>query len=270
MSSRIIVPELTKKRVKELASQRRRIDKRGLTEFRPITIERGVIPQADGSALVHIGRTKAIAGVKIDLGQPYPDMPNAGVLAVNVELMPLASPTFEPGPPDERAVEVARIVDRTIREGKMIDLEELVIIPGREVYVIFVDTYLVDHDGNMIDACVLASVAALLDATMRKAIVSEGRARLIEEREPLPIRHYPLTATICRIGETLIVDPILEEEETAEARITIGFDEEGSICMVQHSIGTLRYGELYQAINISRETTLRLRENLRKVFSNAS
>ncbi|MCS7112398.1 MAG: exosome complex protein Rrp42 [Nitrososphaerota archaeon] len=269
MSSRLIVPELTKRRVRELASQRRRIDKRGLTEFRPVTIERSVIPQADGSALVHIGHTKAIAGVKIDLGQPYPDMPNAGVLAVNVELMPLASPTFEPGPPDERAVEVARIVDRTIREGKMLDLEELVIMPGREVYLIFVDAYLVDHDGNMIDACVLASIAALLDATMREAIVSEGKAKLIDEREPLPIRHYPLTATICRISDTLIVDPTLEEEETAEARITIGFDEEDRICMMQHSIGTLRYGELYQAINISREAVSRLREDLRKVFPDA-
>ncbi|MEM2739609.1 MAG: exosome complex protein Rrp42 [Candidatus Bathyarchaeia archaeon] len=269
MSSRLIIPELTKRRVRELASQRKRIDKRGLTEFRPVTIERGIIPQADGSALVHIGHTKAIAGVKIDLGQPYPDMPNAGVLAVNVELMPLASPTFEPGPPDERAVEVARIVDRTIREGRMLDLEELVITPGREVYLVFVDTYLVDHDGNMIDACVLASIAALLDATMRKAIVSEGRAKLVDEREPLPIRHYPLTATACRIGETLIVDPTLEEEETAEARITIGFDEEDRICMIQHSIGTLRYGELYQAINISREVTSRLREDLRKVFPDA-
>lgn len=268
MSNRLIIPELTKRRVRELASQRKRIDKRGLTEFRPITIERGVIPQADGSALVHIGHTKAIAGVKIDLGPPYPDMPDAGVLAVNVELMPLASPTFEPGPPDERAIEVARIADRTIREGRMLDLGELVITPGREVYVIFVDAYLVDYDGNMIDACVLACVAALLDATMRKAVISEGRARLIDEREPLPIKHYPLTATICRIGETLIVDPTLEEEETAEARITIGFDEEGRICMIQHSIGTLRYGELYQAINISREVVSSLRENLRKVFPN--
>lgn len=265
--SRLILSELVKKKVRDLASQRKRVDGRGLNEIRKIRIERKVVPQADGSALVYLGATKAIAGVKIELGSPYPDTPDAGVLTVNVELMPLASPTFEPGPPDERAIEAARIVDRVIRESRMIDLEALAVIPGKEVYVVFIDTYVVDYDGNFIDACVLASVSALLDATMRKAVVKADRAVLTDERTRLPVRHYPTAITVAKIGETLFVDPSLEEEAVLDARITIGFDEEDRICTIQHSIGTLKYKELYQAINLSREAANKLRMKVKEVFS---
>ncbi|MDP0971169.1 hypothetical protein Q6294_29965, partial [Klebsiella pneumoniae] len=78
-----------------LAKKGKRPDGRATTEYRPITIERGVVNMAEGSALVSIGNTTVLAGIKMDLGEPYPDTPNKGALSTAAELIPLASPDFE-------------------------------------------------------------------------------------------------------------------------------------------------------------------------------
>ncbi|MGW8289540.1 MAG: exosome complex protein Rrp42, partial [Candidatus Bathyarchaeia archaeon] len=121
MTSPIVI-RVKKKRIIELLESGKRTDGRGPTDYRDIKIESGVIERAEGSARVLLGKTEVIVGVKISTGTPFPDVPDTGVLTVNAELVPLASPDFEPGPPGEDAVELARVVDRGIRESKAIDL----------------------------------------------------------------------------------------------------------------------------------------------------
>src|SRR3989338_1647608 len=93
-----------------------RYDGRKLDEFRKINVGRSVIKSAEGSARVEFGDTQIIAGVKMGVEKPYPDTPQNGNLMVNVELLPLSNPDYEAGPPSEEAVEIARIIDRGIRE----------------------------------------------------------------------------------------------------------------------------------------------------------
>ena len=42
---------------------------------------------------------------------------------------------------------MARVVDRGIRESKAIDLEKLCVEAGKLVFVVFVDVYVLNHDG---------------------------------------------------------------------------------------------------------------------------
>jgi exosome complex component RRP42 len=95
------IATLEKNMILELAAKNRRIDGRSPSDYREIKIEAGVIEKANGSAQVTIGRTKVMVGVKLELGTPFPDTPNEGVLTVNAELTPLAYPSFELGPPGE-------------------------------------------------------------------------------------------------------------------------------------------------------------------------
>jgi len=120
-----IMASIMKDHILQLLKEDKRIDGRGLEDFRPLTVEMNVIEKAEGSALVKLGDTQVLVGIKVDLGEPFPDLPNMGVITTNVEFVPLASPTFEPGPPDERAIELARVVDRGIRESQAIDLEKV-------------------------------------------------------------------------------------------------------------------------------------------------
>src|SRR3712207_9576321 len=120
-------------------SKGKRLDGRNLDDIRPLEIELDIIKKANGSAKVKLGNSEVIAGVKIETGEPFEGLENKGALIVSAEVLPIASPYIEPGPPDEEVVELARVVDRGVRESEMIDLEKLVLVPGKIVYTIFVE-----------------------------------------------------------------------------------------------------------------------------------
>ena len=114
-----------KEYIKKMAEEKLRTDNRGLDDFRKITIKTGVFKKAEGSAEVSVGKTKVMAGVKMELGEPYSDSPDEGSLMVSFEESQIASPNWEGGPPSLEAIEVARTVDRGIRESKMVDFKKL-------------------------------------------------------------------------------------------------------------------------------------------------
>jgi len=219
--------------VVDMISRGKRIDERSLTDYRDLKIEVGIIEKANGSAQVFLGKTKVMVGVKVETGDPFPDTPNEGILTVNAELVPLASPSFEPGPPDENSIELARVVDRGLRESKAIDLESLCIQAGKKVFVVFVDVYVLDHDGNLIDASAIASLAALLNTRMSDYEIRDGEVVHKPGYKPLPIRNRPITVTIGKIGSSLVVDPCLEEEQVMSARLTAAIDDNGRVCAMQ-------------------------------------
>jgi exosome complex component RRP42 len=225
--------KVKQRRVAQLIAHGKRLDGRELTEYRPVQLETGLIERAEGSARVRLGKTEVLVGVKFEMGEPFPDTPNEGVLTVNAELVPLASPNFEPGPPDENSIELARVVDRGIRESKAIATDELVIEPGKKVFVVFVDVYVLNHDGNLIDASCLAALAALLNTKMFNYEVKEGEVKIKPGYKPLPIRNHPIAVTFAKFGDKLVVDPGLDEEEVMDARLTMTFEKDGKICAIQ-------------------------------------
>jgi exosome complex component RRP42 len=232
-----IVPKLKRDTILSLVKRGVRIDKRRLDQFRPISIQLGAAGKAHGSALVRIGNTKVLAGVKIEPSRPFPDTPEEGVLNVNAELVPLASPEFEPGPPDENAIELARVVDRALRESHAVDMSELVLIPGEKVWVVWVDIYVLDHDGNLFDASMLAAMAALMDAKIPEhQVLEDGTVEVLGPGvEPLPIRKKVVSVTLGVLGNAFIVDPNLEEEAVADGKIFFAFDDSGNVVGIQKS-----------------------------------
>jgi exosome complex component RRP42 len=227
------VARVKQKQITQLMSKGRRLDGRELHEYREIAIEMGVIEKAEGSARVRLGKTEVLVGVKIDIGTPFADTPNAGVLTVNVELVPLASPTFEPGPPNENAIELARVVDRGIRESKAINLEKLCLEPGKKVLIVFIDVYVLNYDGNLIDASAIAALAALLNTKTAKYEIEEGEVLVKPGYIPLPMLNYPIAVTFAKINDKLAIDPGLEEEQVMDSRLTITIEKDGKICAIQ-------------------------------------
>ena len=257
---------IERKTVWDLIAQGKRSGERSLTEYREMTIMPGIIEKANGSAEVHLGKTKVMVGVKIETGEPFPDTPDDGILTVSAELVPLAYPLFEPGPPDENSIELARVVDRGLRESKMIDLRKLCIQAGKKVFVIFVDIYILDHDGNLIDASAVASTTAVLGAMMNDYEVKEGELVWKPGKIRLPIRSFPVTVTLGKVGDSLVVDPSLEEEQVMSARITTAIDEKGHICAMQKGgLGVLSVEETRIAVAIARERAGQIRKKVLEV-----
>lgn len=261
MTSSIIV-NVKKKRITEMLTSGKRTDGRGITNYREIRVESGVIERAEGSARVRLGKTEVLVGIKIGTGAPFTDTPDTGVLTVNAELVPLASATFEPGPPGEEAVELARVVDRGIRESRAIDLEKLCVESGKLVFVVFVDVYVLNYDGNLIDASTMAALAALINTKMFKYTVEEGEIVKKPGYTPLPLINYPISVTFAKIGNTLILDTGLDEEQVMDARLTITLDQEGHICAIQKGGGSGYFTkeELLDAAKIALEKAVELRK----------
>ncbi len=215
-----------------LLKEGKRPDDRGFDEYRPVSVETGVSKKAEGSSHVSIGDTQVMVGIKLILGEPYSDSPDSGVLTTNVELRPIASPTFEMGPPRENTIEVARVVDRGIRESKCIALDKLCVTPGEQVWIAFIDIHALDYHGNLFDASELGVIAALKDAYIPK--IEDGRALYGEpSKEKLPINDTPIETTFVKIGDSIFLDPNLDESLAMDARLTIATKENGAICAMQ-------------------------------------
>ena len=261
MTTSSIVSRVKQKRIAQLLARGKRIDGRGLTDYREIQIETGLIERAEGSARVRLGKTEVLVGTKIEIGEPFSDVPNEGVLTVNAELVPLASPTFEPGPPDENAIELARVVDRGIRESKAIALEDLCLIPGKKVFIVFIDIYVLNHDGNLIDASALASLAALMNTKIFNYEIENGEVKIKSGYKQLPIRNYPIAVTFAKINNQLVVDPWLEEENVMNARLTITLEKDGKICAMQKGgSGCFTTKQILEAVKIASEKAKELRK----------
>lgn len=228
-------PKVTIERIKKYMSENLRFDNRKKEEFREIKIETGFAKNAEGSARVILGKTEVIVGVKLAVGEPYPDSQDKGNLMVTAEMLPLSSPRFELGPPKFDAIELGRIIDRGIRESKFIELEKICIKEGEKVWTVFIDIYSINDDGNLLDAAGIGAVAALKNTKIPFYDVEENKIDYDKEsKEMLPLsKNVPFSITIHKIGDNLLVDPTREEEDASEARITIGLVDGAYISSIQ-------------------------------------
>ena len=62
-----------------------RQDGRGRLDYRDFTIETGVLPHANGSALLNLGSSRILVGVKLEIGAPLPDKLNFGRILCSVD-----------------------------------------------------------------------------------------------------------------------------------------------------------------------------------------
>ncbi len=261
METSDIVWEVKKNAIRHMIQSGKRTDGRGLDEYRKIEFIENYIPKAEGSCLVRIGNTQVLVGVKMETGEPYPDSPEKGNLSTSCELVPLASPDFNAGPPDEESIETARVVDRGIRESKMIDFEKLCIEEGKSVWTVMVDLHILDHDGNLIDAASMAAVKALLNSRMPER---EGdKINYKEKGEKLAVREKPVSSSFVKIDGAILLDPTLEEEKVMDAKLTIVTTENGEICAMQKAgDGSFNGEEIKKMI----ETALRRGKEIREMF----
>jgi exosome complex component RRP42 len=243
----------------ELIGKGKRIDGRKFDEFRTIEVKENIIQKAEGSALVKLGETEVIAGVKMNVGTPFPDTPNEGILVVNTEFTPLASPDFESGPPGENAVELARIVDKCIRESKSIELEKLALVPGEKVWATFVDIHIINHQGNLLDASALASIVALRNTKIPK--IEEEKIIRDEFTGKLPVVFKPIEVTVCKIGNNFILDPNLEEEKILDTKLSIAIRDDDKICALQkQGSKEFDFQDVERMIDIALEKSKELRK----------
>jgi len=257
----LILDKIKAEEVKALAAKGERLDGRGFKDYRDVTVDVRPLQNPEGSAMAHFGDTKVLVGVKVDLVKPFADRPTDGVISVNCEFTPLAHPAFEPGPPKEESIELARVVDRAIRSAEVLPLAKLGENPTEDgrVLGVYIDVYPLDHNGNLTDAASLAAMCALKNTIVPKI---EGDLLIRgEDGGKLPIQRQATTCSFEVVSGNVFVDATDVEEIASYGRVSIGVTDDGFLCAGQKS----------GAAGISRDKLLELAdlalENRKFLFS---
>ncbi|KAL3178150.1 hypothetical protein MRX96_038670 [Rhipicephalus microplus] len=199
-----------------------RSDGRKLNERRPTALNIGSISTADGSALVKMGCTTVVCGVKAELAEPAATAPKQGFIVPNAQAL-------------------SKMLLDILNSSECVNLEKLCIEEGKLSWCLNIDLTCLDYDGNMAEACILAATAALCSLTLPKVDTSDGEVNVLMEREKVDINDGPLAATFAVLADDVIViDPTHEEECLAAETFTVVLNVDDSICGV-HKPGKLLF-----------------------------
>ncbi|MHA1805773.1 MAG: exosome complex protein Rrp42 [Promethearchaeota archaeon] len=267
MDIKRVISSIEKNYIKSNLKNENRIDGRGLWEYRDFNIKTDCIASAEGSSDVRLAASRIITGVKYEIGEPFPDQPDEGVCTIMAELLPLASPLFESGPPDEQSIELARVVDRGIRHADCLQTKKLCIKEGKAVYILYVDMYVINHGGNLVDCGGIGALTALLSMRIPEGKWKEGdnggsvewTGNYLTSNQI--INELPIVVTYGKIDDILFLDPSLPEELVSDGRISISVTENNKITSIQKSgPATFSIDEL----KFLGKKTLEIAEDLRK------
>ncbi|WVQ76534.1 hypothetical protein IAR50_006204 [Cryptococcus sp. DSM 104548] len=214
-----------------------RPDGRSVSAWRDVSINVGSILTAHGSALVRIGDTTMVCGIKGEISEPLTNAPNDGFIVPNIDLPAMSSPHFKPGPPGDEAQTFSNWLNDLLVSSKTIPLNKLLISPGKAAWVLYIDVVCINYDGNAFDAAVLAVMAALRNTRLPQARYDDDSARTICSREesfPLTLGRIPLSASFGTFQSKYILpDPTAFETPLLPTSLTIAFDEQSRACLVR-------------------------------------
>lgn len=234
-----------------------RPDNRELGEFRPTVLNIGCVSTAEGSALVKLGNTTIMCGIKAEIATPDANKPKEGFLVPNVELSPICSPSFRPGPPGEQAQVLSQNMADLLQRSECVKLEDLCICAGKLVWVLHIDLVCLDYDGNVMDACTLALISALKNTSLPAVTVDEDTGDIKTDPtslSPLPVASCPVSTSFIIFDHTvLLVDPTNEEERLATGAVTVITEGENLISIYKPGGSALTDDQLDTCIDRAME-----------------
>ncbi|XP_053987764.1 exosome complex component RRP43-like [Hylaeus volcanicus] len=212
-----------------------RPDGRQFLSFRPISVNISSITHADSSSIFKIGNTTVVCGIKAELATPKTISSECGYIIPNIELSPLCSPKFRPGPPSDQAQVISKIIENILKNSAAVNLKDLCICKGKLVWVLYCDLLCINYDGSVIDACIGALTGALNTLCLPETVynVATGSISVCSTKKiQFPIKAMPVSVTFAVFdNQLLIADPTDEEESLCLGRFTIVMDEEKICCI---------------------------------------
>jgi len=213
-----------------------RPDGRAFLEFRDCSINVGSISTADGSSLVRLGDTTVVCGVKAEIAEPDLDAPDDGFIVPNLDLSPLCSPKYKPGPPSDDAQVLSNRLNEVLVLSNILSTKSLCIHFGKFVWVLYIDATCINYNGNVFDATLLAMVSALKNVRLPKATYHEETNHVTcsrKIREPLSLSGIPISSSFGVFDSSrLLADPTAFEEPLLETTVTAITDSEGCLLSI--------------------------------------
>ena len=201
-------------------------------ELRPVHLERGVVPYAEGSCRVRFGRTEVLCTASVE-----PDVPRwrkgsgEGWVTAEYAMLPRSTQTRtsrERGRIGGRTQEIQRLIGRSLRAA--VDL------PALGERLIVVDCDVLVADGGTRTAAITGGAVALADAC--RWLVDGG------EIEATPVRELVAAISVGIVGGSPRLDLEYVEDVAAEVDMNVVMLEYGGFVEVQ---GTGEHGTFSRA-----------------------
>ncbi|CAN5898956.1 ribonuclease PH [soil metagenome] len=199
----------------------RRRDGRGDHELRPIALERGAAPYAEGSCLIRMGDTRVLCTASIEEGVPgWRRGSRAGWITAEYAMLPRATQertSRERGQVGGRTQEIQRLIGRSLRS--CVDLQAL----GE--WTIRIDCDVLQADGGTRTASVTGGAVALYDA----CAVIVRRAKLRRS----PFREFVAAVSAGVVGGRPLLDLDYSEDSRADVDLNVVALASGGFIEVQ-------------------------------------
>mmetsp|Transcript_47207 Transcript_47207/g.100747 ORF Transcript_47207/g.100747 Transcript_47207/m.100747 type:complete len:259 (-) Transcript_47207:309-1085(-) len=175
-------------------------------------------PGTDGSFACTMLQAEAVV--------PAESEPSRGYIVVSLEMAATSAVATQSGARgggavarlDREQAASLELLQRTA-SGELVDPEALCIEQGRAVWCCRCDVYVLEHDGNVLDAAMLAMVCALQDVRLPRVRLDDadkaGSVRLLLEQEraiPLLISRPLYSISFGVVSTYLLLDPTADEE----------------------------------------------------------
>lgn len=200
---------------------------RAADAMRPVTLERGVAPYAEGSCLVAFGNTRVLCTVSVEDGVPgWKKGRGEGWLTAEYAMLPRATHTRtarERGQVGGRTQEIQRLIGRSVRA--MIDGF------AWGEFTLKVDCDVLQADGGTRTAAITGASVAVSDAFAW--MVGTGRVKVS------PVRRRVAAVSVGVVDGIPLVDLEYAEDVRAEVDANVVMSSEGRFVEVQ---GTGEHG----------------------------
>lgn len=210
-------------------------------DLRPVTLERGAVPYAEGSCLVSFGRTRVLCSASVETGVPgWKKGSGEGWVTAEYAMLPRATRTRvsrERSQVGGRTQEIQRLIGRSVRA--MLDGYAF----GE--FTVKVDCDVIQADGGTRTAAITGSCVAVQDAFAW--MVATGRLAAS------PVQRRVAAISVGVIDGEARLDLDYEEDVRAGVDMNVVMSSEGRFVEVQGTgeHGTFARGELDALLDLA-------------------
>lgn len=169
---------------------------------------------------------------------------------LSIELPPLCSPNIQHWTDSvEPSASLEQQIETILLRTKVLDLEQLCIEESEAVWVLYVDAYILEHNGNVFDTTLMAILTALTNVRLPKVEINDEHLVSVIDTDDftaLELNHYPIPLSFCVLDGFLLVDPTSEEESLASTSISIVYNNREELCSVYKSGGSVIDGTMLE------------------------
>ncbi len=220
-----------------------------------------------------------------ELDRPFSDRPFEGGLSFFVEYSGTAidldgfSPVGTVMDEEQFGGMLQRLLERSFKSSRAVDLESLCVLTGQQVWHIRVDAHIICDDGNVSDSLVMGVLAALMDFRRPDVQVSaEGAVTVFSayDRHPLPLtlHHFPIACTFAVCEDTdgrlvALLDPCSLESLVEASSVLLVMNRQGEIihCSKPGGTGVSFEFILESIVPIAKEVVIKLSDQMTTLVS---